>query len=168
MMKLRCVESADDLENDCVSNLLLGLGILLLGTWLCGSYLSIPILHVWQSFQTSDVPVVAEVYDMRKGERDRIRYMEVRFTYHHRPYRLSTDETRLFMNCRTLEFKGDRGVLLYVNERFPEKSVLERRTDILTTFACALFFLVWSFGTVHGVVFAVKGILGVSLLIKRA
>lgn len=23
-MKLRCVESADDLENDCVSNLLLG------------------------------------------------------------------------------------------------------------------------------------------------
>ncbi|MBE6410481.1 MAG: hypothetical protein E7034_07815 [Akkermansiaceae bacterium] len=105
---------------------------------------------------------------MRKGERDRIRYMEVRFTYHHRPYRLSTDKTRLFMNCRTLEFKGDRGVLLYVNERFPEKSVLERRTDILTTFACALFFLVWSFGTVHGVAFTVKGILGVFLLIKRA
>ena len=70
MMKLRCVESADDLENDCVSNLLLGVGILLLGTWLCGSYLLIPILHAWKSFQTSDVPVVAEVYDMRKGERE--------------------------------------------------------------------------------------------------
>lgn len=167
-MKLRCVESADDLENDCVTNLFLGVGILLLGTWLCGSYLSIPILHVWQSFQTSDVPVVAEVYDMRKGNRERIRYMDVRFTYQHRPYRLCTDETRLFMNCRSVEFKGDRGVLLYVNERLPEKSVLERRTDILTTSACALFFLVWSYGTVHGLVFAEKGILGVFLLIKRA
>lgn len=168
MAKFKFAKTSEELENNFITNIILGSGILLLISWLWGGMALTPLFYVYKSFQTSENPIVAEVNHIEYGTRGRIRNIEVAFFHKNKQYVLKKNETMLFMTHKRLDFKNQNQILLYVNEKSPKKSVLERRTDILTTFASTCFFIVWIFISILGLLLFIKGIIGLFIFLKKS
>ena len=86
MAKFKFAKTSEELENNFITNIILGSGLLLLISWLWGGMALTPLFYVYKSFQTLENPIVAEVNHIEYGTRGRIRNIEVAFFHKNKQY----------------------------------------------------------------------------------
>lgn len=153
----------EQLENDCLTNLLLGIAILLFFSWLIGSMVLSPLAYICKAAKTSTVPIVGKVVDSDYGHRNRVTNITVNFNYNDIEYTIYGGPDDIYLDSRGIKYINDDTVYVYVNYKQPKLSVLEKRNDILTIFISIMFFIVWCLFTLRALQFFIKGIYGLFL-----